>query len=88
LLSLQARIVAATSHCGFFPEVRPYQPHITLARSKHNSQPKQIRGLKPNLDRHPKFTRFVAQEFLLYESFLSSAGSHYEVRSRFHLAGS
>ena len=33
------------------------------------------------------FPAFTAHEFLLYESFLSPAGSRYEVRARFPLAG-
>lgn len=85
LLSLQTRIAAATEPCGFVPDLRPYQPHITLARGKSNGQPQRIRELKAELDHRPKFTRFVAQEFLLYESLLNPAGSHYEVRERFHL---
>jgi hypothetical protein len=35
----------------------------------------------------PRFTRFVAEEFLLYESFLGSAGARHEVRERFPLGG-
>jgi len=34
LLLLQERVTAATQPCGFVPEARPYQPHITLARGK------------------------------------------------------
>ncbi|MGO9317790.1 MAG: RNA 2',3'-cyclic phosphodiesterase [Terracidiphilus sp.] len=84
LLSLQERITAATQPCGFLPETRPFQPHITLARSKgrHN-----LDQLKAKLHRPSSFTRFVAREFLLYESFLLPSGSRYEVRERFPLAG-
>jgi 2'-5' RNA ligase len=34
LLLLQERVTTATQPCGFAPESRPYQPHITLARAK------------------------------------------------------
>jgi len=34
LLLLQERVTTATQPCGFVPETRPFQPHITLARSK------------------------------------------------------
>jgi 2'-5' RNA ligase len=84
LLLLQERVIAATQHCGFVPETRPFQPHITLARSKgrHN-----LGQLKAKIRRPTNFTRFIAHEFLLYESFLSPAGSRYEIRERFLLAG-
>jgi len=81
LVSLQERVTAATQHCGFVPEARPYQPHITLARGK--GQRHSLGDLKDKIRRAPSFTRFTASEFLLYESFLSPAGSRYEVRDRF-----
>jgi 2'-5' RNA ligase len=84
LLLLHERVVAATQPCGFVPETRSFQPHITLARSKgrHN-----LDHLKAKLRRPTNFTRFIAREFLLYESFLAAAGARYEVRERFPLAG-
>jgi 2'-5' RNA ligase len=87
LLLLQERVTAATELCGFVPEARPYQPHITLARSKGKGQGQGLRELKSRIRRQPNFTRFVAEEFLLYESFLGPAGSHYEIRERFRLDG-
>jgi hypothetical protein len=33
----------------------------------------------------PRFTSFIADEFLLYESFLGSAGARHEVRERLPL---
>ena len=85
LLSLQSSITAATALCGFLPEARPYQAHITLARSKRKGQPQSLQDLKAKLARPTNFTRFVSQQFLLYESFLDPAGSRYEVRERFDL---
>jgi 2'-5' RNA ligase len=84
LLLLQERVTAATLPCGFVPEARPFQPHITLARSKghHN-----LGNLKARIRRPTNFTHFVAREFLLYESFLGPTGSRYEIRERFPLAG-
>ena len=84
LLLLQERVIAATQPCGFVPEMRPFQPHITLARSKGRPNLDQ---LKAKLRRPSNFTRFTAREFLLYESFLSPAGSRYEIRERFSLTG-
>jgi len=85
LLQLQERVTAATAHCGFVAATRPYQPHITLARSKGKGQLPGLLALKTKLRHQPEFTRFSAREFLLYESFLGPAGSHYEVRERFPL---
>jgi 2'-5' RNA ligase len=85
LLLLQKRVTAATRLCGFIPEARPYQPHITLARSQGKGQRHDLRELKAKLRRPPHFTPFAAGEFLLYESFLAPTGSRYEIRARFPL---
>jgi 2'-5' RNA ligase len=87
LLLLEERVTAATKLCGFVPDARSFQPHITLARSTG----KGFSELKAEVTRQPNLTkfvnRFVADEFLLYESFLGSPGSRYEVRERFPLDG-
>jgi len=85
LLLLQKSVVAATALCGFDHETRPYQPHITLARSKGRVQRQSFRDLKAKIPRQLNFTPFVAEEFFLYESFLGAGGSRYEVRARFPL---
>lgn len=83
LLALQQSVTRATASCGFIPEARPYQPHITLARAKGARD--GFLALKSRLGHPPAFSRFNADEFLLYESFLASSGSRYEVRERFPL---
>ena len=85
LLLLQQRVSAAAGFCGFTPEARPYQPHITLARSKGKGR--ELIELKAKIQRQPAFTSYLAEEFLLYESFLGPTGSRYEVRKRFPLQG-
>ena len=85
LLLVQERVTATTALCGFVSNARPFQPHITLARSKDQRQ--GLRALKAKLLRQPEFSRFVAGEFLLYESFLGPGGSRYEIRERFALDG-
>ncbi|HXR39231.1 MAG TPA: RNA 2',3'-cyclic phosphodiesterase [Terracidiphilus sp.] len=87
LLLLQNRVTEATEVCGFIPETRPYQPHITLARWKGNGQRQGLERLRAKIARQPQFTRFVAEEFLLFESFLGPGGSRYEVRERFSFDG-
>jgi 2'-5' RNA ligase len=86
LVALQKRVVAATQPCGFEPEDRPYHPHITLARSKGRSRPRELRALLERAGPKVHFARIIATEFRLYESHLSAAGSRYEVKCRFLLS--
>jgi 2'-5' RNA ligase len=87
LLTLQQRVTAVTSLCGFAPEDRPYRPHITLARGKGREGERALRYLKKRVERQPRFTGFSAEEFLLYESFTGAERARYEVRERFPLMG-
>ena len=87
LVLLQQRVAAAAHQCGFAAEARPYQPHITLARGKDRDGAQALRALTTRLHPSQAFTRFVAGEFLLYESFLGPSGARYEVRTRFPLDG-
>jgi 2'-5' RNA ligase len=88
LLLLQQHVIAATALCGFASEARPYQPHITLARSKSRGRQHGVDELKARIRRPSSFTSFVAHEFLLYESFLGAGSSRYEIRERFALTAS
>lgn len=83
LLLLQQQVSAAAALCGFTPETRPYQAHITLARSKGKGR--ELTELKAKIHRQPAFSSYLAEDFLLYESFLGPTGSRYEVRKRFPL---
>jgi RNA 2',3'-cyclic 3'-phosphodiesterase len=85
LLSLQQRVAAATGLCGFIPETRPYHPHVTLARTKGKGRRHGLQELKNKIRRMQRFSRFVAQEFVLYESVAGHGGSSYEIRERFRL---
>jgi RNA 2',3'-cyclic 3'-phosphodiesterase len=85
LLLLQQHVTSATAQCGFVAENRPFHPHITLARAKGDARGANLRELKARIHSQPEFFSFVAQEFLLYEAFLGSAGSRYEIRERFPL---
>jgi len=87
LLALQEHVVSATQPCAFDPELRPFHPHITLARSKGEGRSQLLRRLKTRIQREPDFSSFVTSEFLLYEAFLGAPASRYEIRERFSLAG-
>jgi len=87
LLALERSVSAASKSCGFLPDSRPYQPHITLARGKDRAGARSLSALKARLHAPHAFTRFVAGEFLLYESFLGPSGARYEIRARFPLDG-
>ena len=86
LVALQQSVTRATRLCGFVPEARAYQPHITLARSRSSEDRRRIAELAKGVTRSPRLPRFVAHEFVLYESFPGPAGSRYEVRARFVLS--
>jgi RNA 2',3'-cyclic 3'-phosphodiesterase len=86
LETLQQRVTEATGLCGFIPETRPYHPHITLARSKGKGG-RGLRELKTKIHREPKFSGFIADLFVLYESVPGRGGSRYEIRDRFTLGG-
>ena len=85
LVALQVAVVQATVPCGFVPEERSFRPHITLARSKNKSAVQAKRTFETTPQKAPTFSPFVAGEFRLYESFLGTNGSRYEVRERFLL---
>jgi RNA 2',3'-cyclic 3'-phosphodiesterase len=85
LIALQQRVTAATSGCGFVPEERRYQPHITLARSKSKDGKLGLRKLEARIRTQPGFGRFVTEEFVLYESVTGPSGSRYMIREHFPL---
>jgi len=86
LTLVQQRVTEATAGCGFVAESRAFHPHITLARLKGQGRGGPLTTLKNRIGHQHRFSRFTAQEFLLYESHLGAGGSTYEVRARFALA--
>lgn len=87
LLTLQQLVVAAMRGCGFVPEDRAYRPHITLARAKGRAGARALTPLRKIVDREQMDVRarFVAENFVLYESFPAPEGSRYEARGRWEL---
>jgi RNA 2',3'-cyclic 3'-phosphodiesterase len=85
LLALQQAVTAATAPCGFTAEMRPYHPHITLARRKGKGGERELRNLTLKIDPPPHFSSFTADSFVLYESIPTPEGSRYEIRESFSL---
>jgi len=85
LTMLQQRVSAATKLCGFEAEDRAFHPHITLARSKGDGKRDGLIALRSKLHGQTRFTRYMAGDFILYESFLGSGSPRHEVRGRFAL---
>jgi 2'-5' RNA ligase len=85
LLALQQAVAAATAPCGFTLEMRPYHPHITLARRKGKDGGRELGKLNLESDPPPRFSRFTAENFVLYESIPTPEGSRYEIREQFSL---
>jgi RNA 2',3'-cyclic 3'-phosphodiesterase len=83
--ALQQAVAAATAPCGFTPEMRPYHPHITLARRKGKGGGGELHNLKLQIDPPPRFSSFTAESFVLYESVPTPEGSRYEIRESFPL---
>jgi len=81
---LQKRIVDATSSLGFKAELRPYSPHITMARKFLGHNPgngdKGIFGLLPEL--FLGVNSWIVQDFVLYVT-QSGQAPMYEVVDTF-----
>jgi RNA 2',3'-cyclic 3'-phosphodiesterase len=80
LLALAEQVAASLEACGFPRERRPYQPHVTLARSKARI------SLAASISGNPVFRQaFEAGEFRLYESVTRPDGAQYQVLRAFPL---
>jgi len=80
--SLAADIESATASVGVAREVRPFSPHLTLARLKERIDLASLTtaiAASPSLD----FGRFTARSFFLYRSQLRPTGSVYTKLSEF-----
>jgi RNA 2',3'-cyclic 3'-phosphodiesterase len=99
LAELAGRIDQALVKCGVEAEKRPYQPHLTFARSgsgrPHEASGDQktptMKSLQQLVDRtpelqHPGFGTMTANEFVLFLSELSPKGAKYTALQRFPLS--
>ena len=73
---------------GYEPELRPYHPHLTLARFKQTAPSRD--KLQTYFDKHQTFKTepFPITHFTLYESQLSPSGAVYTARAQFPLSAS
>ena len=75
---LAGEVEARSASLGFEPEARPYNPHLTLARSR------QRRGDRlPELPPPPEIPGWVVTRFRLYRSRLGPGGATYSVLEEF-----
>ncbi|HSP10133.1 MAG TPA: RNA 2',3'-cyclic phosphodiesterase [Candidatus Dormibacteraeota bacterium] len=70
---LAARVEAECGRAGLAPEVRGFQPHLTLARARARDG-----GPLPILPDPPQVEPWRARELVLYRSRLGRAGAVYE----------
>jgi 2'-5' RNA ligase len=82
-----ARLIEnACTSIGFVTENRPFQPHITLARSKKNPGTIQLQTLPLSIKSHA-FGPFDVSQISLVRSTLTPSGAFYETLAQFPLSG-
>jgi 2'-5' RNA ligase len=83
LFALHQRIQDAVLHAGLEADLKPFHPHITIARAKGISR----QALQPFLRRYAEtnFGMFEVTSFELYSSVLTAEGAihHLEMRQEF-----
>jgi len=84
LAALAAKVERRCQQVGLEPERRTFHPHITLARWKG----RRTHEIADFLDRKRGLASdfFNVDEFILFESFLSRHGAHYEAVATYPLA--
>jgi 2'-5' RNA ligase len=85
MVALRNQILQTTASCGFVQDSRPFQPHLTLMRSRGRERA-GLRRLLEGIREQPRLTPFVATEFVLYESLTHTGGAEYVARRRYPLA--
>lgn len=77
--ALQSAIEAAVRRAGLSPEMKPFRPHLTLARfdDRKRTKPPQERGIDLGV--------LPIEKVCLYRSLLKSTGAEYEVLREYAL---
>ena len=85
LFNLQNAVAKALLQSGLEPEIRPFSPHITIARLKETS----AALLAPFLQQNNRFVTpfFPVTEFILYSSTLAPQGAIHRQEALFPLLG-
>jgi 2'-5' RNA ligase len=80
LFALHRRIQDAVLHAGLEPDLKPFHPHITIARAKGISR----QALQPFLRKYAEadFGMFEVKSFELYSSVLAAEGAIHQVEMR------
>ena len=80
LFALHRRIQDAILHAGLEPDLKPFHPHITIARAKGISR----QALQPFLRKYAEadFGMFEVKSFELYSSVLAAEGAIHQVEMR------
>jgi len=85
LPALSVLIETAVSDLSFGKELRPFSPHLTLARFRSN-RPQTVLEAMSKREEDVSLGRFVVSEFFVFESKLSaSAAPEYRKVTRFPL---
>lgn len=85
LFVLHRRIQDALLRAGLEPELRPFHPHVSVARASGISQ----QALKPFLRENAEveFGLFEVNGFALYSSVLGNEGASYHLEMRWAFSG-
>jgi 2'-5' RNA ligase len=75
LQDLVTRLTMGLQDCGYHPETRPFQAHLTLMRKAS-----KIKMLPPIIP-----ITWMVEDFCLVRSTLNSSGAHYDVIERWQL---
>jgi 2'-5' RNA ligase len=80
LFALHHHIQDAVLHAGLEPDLKPFHPHVTVARGKGISR----QALQPFLRMHreTEFDLFKVSEFVLFSSVLAADGATHQVELR------
>lgn len=82
LRQLASQVDAQLQPLGIAPEVRPYQPHLTLGRIEGNGSLEELHQVIEDLPSR-EFGAIAPDRFVLYESTLTGAGSIYRKVAEF-----
>jgi 2'-5' RNA ligase len=86
LVELHARLEEESARVGFAKEMRPFHPHLTIARLRETANARALATAHKSIEFEP--VEITVSELLVIRSELSSEGSKYTVASRHALSSS